>query len=414
MLGDTIQPLAAALGVHMDAQLVVKKGVPEELESDLQLRDVPRLLYTIDVLLSTLLSFTFRRAGISDGHPSVQAAWDQYSRAVRSLMFILTVALLIVSMHSRVPSEGAARALGAATCQGEANRVEWSAVKDAFSTRLQQFVELIQNSPEKFGSRSSGCCRTLVDTCSAPLTACSLGWSRSSNGFAVGDTGRAELRQASIKALLAAGTPADLEIFVRKAQNRDLLGVPLIIGMVKRGLLDAASDAMLALAPEAAGGRSRWLQASQFYEIWGRIWSANGAAGMRLALRAALGPLLPHRPDGDRMDPDFSARCTILKKAICELCKRRTEQNEGEEWQKAWARGANVLPDNIASICARARELLDEAHIGQQGNTSLTTGEMEDELRSVVLARCSDGIVSSMQGRLLCVEVRLANTRCAP
>jgi hypothetical protein len=113
---------------------------------------------------------------------------------------------------------------------------------------------------------------------------------------------------------------------------------------------------------------------------------------MRLALRAALGPSLPHRPDGDRMDPDFSARCTILKKAICELCKRRTEQNEGEEWQKAWARGANVLPENIASICARARELLDEAHVGQQVNTSLTSGQMEDQLRSVVLARCSDGI----------------------
>jgi hypothetical protein len=401
----------------MDAQLVAKKGVPEDLSSDLQLRDIPQLLYTIDVLLSTMLSCTFRRAegqGISDGHPSIQAAWDQYSRAVRSLMFLLTVALLIVAMHSCVPSAGAARPLGAAACQDESKKVEWSAVKDAFATRLQQFVVLIQNTPEKFGSCSSAFCRTLVDSCAAPLAACSLGWSRSLTGFAVGDTGRVELRQASFKALLAAGAPADLENFVRKAQNRDLLGVPLIIGLVKRGLFDAACDAMLALAPEAAGGRSRWLQASQFYEIWGRIWSANGAAGMRLALRAALGPSLPHRPDGDRMDPDFSARCTILKKAICELCKRRTEQNEGEEWQKAWARGANVLPENIASICARARELLDEAHVGQQVNTSLTSGQMEDQLRSVVLARCSDGIVSSMHGRLLYVEVRLTNTQCAP
>ena len=251
----------------------------------------------------------------------------------------------------------------------------------------------------------------LVGGFAAPLAACSLGWSLA--GLAVGEAGRAELRQASMKALLVAGTPADLESFVRKAENRDLLGMTLITGMVKRGLLDAACDAIFALAPEAEGSRSRsWLQAFQFYDIWGRIWNANAAAGMRLALRAALGPSLPHRPDGDRMNPDFSARCTILKKAICELCKRRTAYNEAAEWQQAWARGASALQESMAEICSKARELLDEARIGQHASMSLTPGQL-DELRTVVLARCPDGIVSSMHGRLLCVEVRLSPAFCA-
>ena len=409
-LGAALQPVAAALGVQLDAQLVAKTSAAQRnLDSEVQLGDVPALLYTIDALLSTVLSFTFRRAGVSDGHPSVQAAWDQYSRAVRSLTSLLTVALLIIAMHGSVLNAGAARPLGAAASQDEGSKTEWTTIKAAFATRLQQFEELIRSSPEKF---SSGCCQMLVEGFAAPLAACSLGWSLS--GLPVGEAGRAELRQASMKALLAAGTPADLESFVRKAENRDLLGVTLITGIVKRGLLDAACDAIFALAPESAASRSRsWLQASQFYEIWGRIWNENAAAGMRLALRAALGPSLPHRPDSDRMDPDFSARCTILKKAICELCKRRAPHNEAAEWQQAWARGVSALPESMERICDKARQLLDEARIGQHASPSLTPGQMHDKLRTVVLAHCPDGSVSSMHGRLLCVEVRLSPACCA-
>ena len=53
----------------------------------------------------------------------------------------------------------------------------------------------------------------------------------------------------------------------------------------------------------------------------------------------AVGSTLAHRPDNDRLDPDFSARCTMLKKAIGEVCMRRcVRAAEPAAWQLAWLR----------------------------------------------------------------------------
>jgi hypothetical protein len=95
-----------------------------------------------------------------------------------------------------------------------------------------------------------------------PLAACRHGWHV--QGLGVGEVGRGELRQAALKALLAAGSAAGLAAFVARPENRDLMSAAFVGALVSRGLFDAALDVMLALAPETPAARCRsWLTAQQ-------------------------------------------------------------------------------------------------------------------------------------------------------
>lgn len=395
-LGSALQGLSSALGVQLDAQLIVKHGDAQQpFETGVRLIEVTQHIYQIDLLLGTVLSFTFAREGFSAQEVSVQNAWDQYLRCVRSLNFLLSVALLVVAMHGSVPA--------GASGQEVSTKVQWSDVKEAMQERLTQFIQHIRDSRETFCGEYY--CKLLEDTFAVPLAACTRGWSPDS-GLDVGETGRTELRQAGLKALLAAGSQADLEAFVNKTENRDLMSLCFITGMVSRGLFDAACDAVLALAPENASSRSRsWLTTAQFYDLWNRFWCANVAAGIRFGLRAALGDALPHRPDNDRFDPGFSARCTILKKVISELCKRREGENEAAAWQQAWTRVTTTDQlQSIAAIRTTACQVLDEAGC-KWPRPAAYDGT---QLRKGLLSHCADGAVASPHGRLLFVEVMLS------
>jgi len=386
-LGSPLFAVATALGVQLDPRLLGRNGQVQQQPSDcrMSLSEAAGHIYALDLLLGTVISATFARDGLLESDPSVQAAWDQYFRCVKTLAFLLTVPLLVVSMHGGVPSN-------------DGRTAHWSAVREAVHERLKQFTRHIRESHDKFCGESY--CRALEEAFAVPLAACLHGWSM--EGLRAGEAGRTGLRQASLTALLLLGSPANLAEFMSNSRNRDLLSVRLIKMLATRGLFDAACDAILALAPESANARSRnSLTMAQFYELWSRFWSANAAAGIRLALRAALGVSLPHRAEVDRFDPDFSARCAILKKAIAELCMRRQGAAEVEAWRSAMTGQESTSLESIASIRASARELLDQA--GCRGHE----GQNDQQLRNVLVSRCADGALGSSQGRLLFIEVRL-------
>jgi hypothetical protein len=405
-LAEPLASLPSALAFQLEGERFYCK-LSEQ--GELRPEDIPVLLHTVDLLLGSVLSETWAPEGFPESRTSV--AWVHYQRCVRGLAFLQTVLLLIVAMRGTVPAPSAAPS-SQACCSNPEGRVGWSEVRAAVGDRLQALATHIRQAQAQFLSEHN--CQTLLGALELPLAACAHGWSPSGYDLSGADKTdatekrRVELRQASLRAVLAAGGAAEIECFLGAEANRDLLSSDLVGALLSRGLYDVACDVILALAPEAAQGRAAssrsWMPEAQFSNLWRRFWSLNAAAGMRLALRAALGSRVPYRPEMDKMNPSFSARSWILKKAMEELWNRCAGDDEAKAWHQAWERvsqpAALSSVESIDDIRARARELLDEA--GYNGSHA---GEHDRQLRHSAGLKCPDECLLTASGRLLFVEV---------
>jgi hypothetical protein len=269
-------PTAKFLGVDRIGSSRRRSSEPPAPEG-FHLSQVTSHLYMDVCLLAAVLGNRYTREGQPDTHATVEAAKGQYKRCVQELSSMLTVALLIVALHGKVPC-----------ATGEAH---WSAVRAAVGERLHSFAHHIRGSRDKFAGAMVGAVEALLE---APLRVVGhASWSAAE--LAAGGC-RAEVRQA----LLVSGSPAQLREFVSTVASKADLGPALAAGLVHRGLSDEACDAVLACETEVTK--------ASFYELWDSVFRQSPDAGMRFALRCVARRRSIHRPENDRLDPHFSAR----------------------------------------------------------------------------------------------------------